>query len=162
MALRKLRKKRLVTPSISSLPSRTEHSATTVTHRRPLRVPPPSDDLIRDSASLQRLIRSIYVQRDEVDRNHRDASVEFLKYITELGQKTEQYLHRFASSPPDPDPRLAAVDRANLATLRNFWFDLHDFVQPSRDADTLHSPTVLIAQLRRALTHFPGSAAANY
>ena len=142
--------------SISSTPSRIGLSVTTVTHHRLLLVPPPLDDVIRDSASLQRLVRSIYVQRDDVDRHHRDATVEFLRYITKLGQKTEQYLHKFASTLPDPDPQLAAVDRANLATLRNFWFDLHDFVQPSRDADTLHSPAVLISQLEERLNALPG------
>jgi hypothetical protein len=101
------------------------------------------------------LIRSIYVQRDDIDRNHREATVEFLKYIADLGRKTERYLQNFASTPPDPDPHLAAIDRGNLAILRNFWFDLHEFVQPSRDADTLHSPAVLISQLEEQLSTIP-------
>jgi hypothetical protein len=147
--------RRPMKPSISSTPSRTGLFETTGTHRRDLNVPPPSSDLIRDSGSLQRLIRSIYVQRDDIDRNHREATVEFLKYIADLGHKTERYLHNFASSPPDPDPDLAAIDRGNLATLRNFWFDLHEFVQPSRDADTLHSPAVLISQLEEQLSTIP-------
>ena len=157
MVVRKLRKRRQRKRPIFSTPSKTgPFVITDIRLRRDLLVPPPLSDLIRDSASLQKLIRSIYVQRDDIDRNHREATVEFLRYITELGRKTERYLERFASTPPDPDPQLAAMDRGNLATLRSFWFDLHDFVQPSRDADTLHSPVVLISQLEDRLSKIPG------
>jgi hypothetical protein len=114
-------------------------------------VPPPPSDLVRDCASLQRLIRSIYIQRDDVDRNHRAATIDFLKYITDLGQTTERYLEKFASTPQDPDPKMAAMDRGTLSNLRFFWFDLHEFVQPSRDADTLHSPEILISRLEEQL-----------
>jgi hypothetical protein len=119
-------------------------------------VPPLASDLVRDAASLRSLIRSIYLQRDDVDRNYRRATVEFLAYITDLGRKTELYLEKFASAPTDPDPALAAMDRENIASLRSFWFDLHDLVQPSRDADTLHSPEILISYLEDRLSAIPG------
>lgn len=118
-------------------------------------MPPPSDELIRDSASLRRLIRSVHLPRDENDRTHREATTKFLGYISDLGIKTEAYLQKLASTPPDPDPRMAAIDRENLTILRNFWFNLHEFAQPSRNADTLHSPVVLVAQLEEQLSKIP-------
>lgn len=50
---------------------------------------------------------------------------------------------------------MAAVDREELTVLRKFWFDLHEFAQPSRNADTLHSPIVLISQLEEHLSRIP-------
>ena len=117
-----------------------------------------TSDLVRDAGSLRRLIRSIYLQRDDVDRNHRRATIKFLAYITDLGHRTERYLEQFASTPPDPDPTLATMDREKIASLRTFWFDLHEFVQPSRGADTLHTPEILISYLEEQLTAIPGLA----
>lgn len=98
-------------------------------------------------------MRSIYGQHEDVDRTHRGATNDFLDYIVRLGQKTEAYLKKFVAAPPDPG--LAAVDRQNLSTIRDFWSNLHEFVQPSRDADTLHIPAILIEQLESLLGEIP-------
>lgn len=117
-------------------------------------MPEQSNDLVRDAASFLRFMRSIYGRREDTDRTHRRATNEFLEYIRKLGQKTEVYLQKFVRTPPDPD--LASIDRQGLLTLRDFWSDLHGFVQPSRDADTLHIPVVLIEQLEDRLAEIPG------
>jgi len=98
-------------------------------------------------------MRSICGQREDVDRTHRRATNEFLDYVTRLGQKTEVYLKKFVAQPLDPD--LAFVDRQNLSTIRDFWSNLHEFVQPSRDADTLHVPSILIEQFEDFLSKIP-------
>lgn len=117
-------------------------------------MPHPSSDLARDSASLLRLIRSIYGRREETDRIHRKATHEFLDYVDALGRETEAHLKRLLATVPDPD--FAVVDRQGLVALRDFWSDLHGFVQPSRDADTLHTPGVLIDQLEDWLSEIQG------
>ena len=55
---------------------------------------------------------------------------------------------------------MAEVDRQNLLTIRDFWRDIHGFVKPSRDADTLHSPLALTEQIkaRLSLIQFFGDA----
>lgn len=118
-------------------------------------MPQLSSDLVRDAASLLRFTRSIYGRRDETDRTHRQATNDFLDYISALGKKTEAYLQKLIATAP-PVPELVAVDRQGLLTLRDFWSDLHGFVQPSRDADTLHIPGVLIEQLEDRLSDVQG------
>lgn len=98
-------------------------------------------------------MRSIYARQDDVDRTHRRATNEFLKYIVDLGRSSELHLHNFVGSVPDPD--FADIDRQSLLTIRDFWKDIHQFVQPSRDADTLHSPVAFIEQLEQRLAQLP-------
>jgi hypothetical protein len=95
-------------------------------------------------------MRSVYARQEDVERTHREATIEFLTYVENLGHSTERFLQDLATAPQDPD--LIDVDRQSLPTLRNFWRDLHGFVKPSRDADTLHSPVALIEQLELRLS----------
>jgi hypothetical protein len=117
-------------------------------------MPGPPSDLVRDAASLLRFIRSIYGRQEDLDRSHRRATSDFLDYIRKLGKRTEVYLQRFVNTPPDPV--LVAEDRQGLLTLRDFWSDLHGFVQPTRDADTLHIPSVFIELLEAVLGEIGG------
>jgi hypothetical protein len=98
-------------------------------------------------------MRSIHARQEDVERTHRLATSSFLKYVEDLGSSTDQFLQDLAAATPDPS--MADVDRQSLPTIRDFWRDIHEFVKPSRDADTLHSPVALIEQLEDRLSRIP-------
>jgi len=98
-------------------------------------------------------MRSIYARREDVERTHRSATTEFLKYVDALGKSTDLFLQDLIVA--SPDPTMTEVDRQSLPTIRDFWRDIHEFVKPSRDADTLHSPVALIEQLEYRLSLIP-------
>src|ERR1700674_4006572 len=98
-------------------------------------------------------MRSINARQEDVERTHRLATSSFLKYVEDLGTSTDQFLQDLVAATPDPS--MADVDRQSLPTIRDFWRDIHEFVKPSRDADTLHSPVALIEQLEDRLSRIP-------
>lgn len=114
---------------------------------------PLSSDLVRDAASLLRLMRSICDRKEDVERTHRPATSRFLRYVEDLGRSTDLFLQDLVLAVPDP--AMATVDRQSLPTIRDFWRDIHEFVKPSRDADTLHSPVALVEQLEDRLSLIP-------
>jgi hypothetical protein len=69
-----------------------------------------------------------------------------LKNIKELSASTLEYLLAFPSKNPD-DPADYRRRRQSLLTIRNAWQNIHSYVQPAVDADTLNVPTELIQLL---------------
>jgi len=114
----------------------------------------PPTDLVRDAASFLRFMRSIYARQEDIERTHTAVTDEFIGYVQTLGKATEAYLEDLVSTPPDPRFR-ESERRQSFLSFRNFWRDLHQFVKPSRDADTLHSPVALIEQLEAMLSKIP-------
>jgi hypothetical protein len=99
-------------------------------------------------------MRSIYARQEDIERTHRAVTNEYILYVQELGEATEEYLRKLVAT--RPDPRFGASDRQSLLSFRDFWRDIHEFLKPSRDADTLHSPVALIEQLEDLLSRIPG------
>jgi len=98
-------------------------------------------------------MRSIHARQEDVERTHRSATNDFLSYVAELGKSSDLFLQSLVAVAQDPF--MSAVDRQSLLTIRDFWRDIHEFVKPSRDADTLHSPVELIEQLEDELSRIP-------
>jgi len=98
-------------------------------------------------------MRLIYARSEDIERTHRVVTNDYLGYVQKLGSATEEYLKKLLSTPPDP--RFSADDRQSLRAFRDFWRDIHEFVKPSRDADTLHTPVALIEQLEALLSRIP-------
>jgi hypothetical protein len=98
-------------------------------------------------------MRSICDRKEDVERTHRPATSRFLRYVEDLGRSTDLFLQDLVLAVPDP--AMATVDRQSLPTIRDFWRDIHEFVKPSRDADTLHSPVALVEQLEDRLSLIP-------
>jgi len=85
---------------------------------------------------------------------------DLLNYIRDLADATKSHLADFVK---DLDPNLALADpddfcsRAQrIQTLRLSWFDLHEFVKPSLDADTLHIPYPLTNTMTSRLHQISG------
>jgi hypothetical protein len=120
-------------------------------------MPGPLGDLVRDTASLHRFIASISKRR-QPEKTHRSATEEFLSYIQHLSENAHRYLQDLTNSANTPpgDPDLAYFDRQGLSSIREFWSDLHEFVGPAEDADTLSIPVALIEHLEERVSKLPG------
>jgi hypothetical protein len=116
------------------------------------------EDLVRDAASLDQFIGSIYKRRDEPERAHREATATLLKYIRELGENAQAFLQAFVQkvAQASGDPSLLRFERQGLTTVRNFWGTLHELVRPAEDAHTLSIPVAFVEFLQRSLSEIPG------
>ena len=98
-------------------------------------------------------MRLIYARQEDIERTHRAVTNDYIFYVRKLGKATEEYLKKLVSI--RPDPRFGVSDRQSLLVFRDFWRHIHEFLKPSRDADTLHSPVALIEQLEDLLSKIP-------
>jgi len=114
-------------------------------------------NLVRDAASLDQFIGSIYKRRDEPERAHREATVKLLKYIRELGENAQTFLQGFVQrvGETSADPGLMRFERQGLTTIRDFWNTLHELVRPAEDAHTLSIPVAFVEFLERSLSEIP-------
>ena len=80
-------------------------------------------------------------------------SREFFTHIQTLGTETLAFLEAFPQRILK-DPRTASSKRQKLFSLKAAWEDLHEYVRPALDADSLHLPTPLITALHDRLHEF--------
>jgi hypothetical protein len=104
---------------------------------------------------LQREVASLYAFVQNVSRactpppqsvSYSESSSKFFEYISRLADCTKQHILDFASH-ADDDAEGFVEARTELLTLRNAWRELHQFIKPSADADTLNQPTAMVAAL---------------
>jgi hypothetical protein len=81
-------------------------------------------------------------------------SREFFTHIQTLGTETLKFLETFPQKILK-DPRTASSKRQKLFSLKAAWEDLHEYVKPALDADSLHLPTPLITALHDRLHENP-------
>ncbi|MDR3737724.1 MAG: hypothetical protein P4L40_01775 [Terracidiphilus sp.] len=102
----------------------------------------------QDAADLHRfieqLVRMCADRRDDYPV-FTNSSIAFFSHISKLGVETQRYLERF----PDyysksADLRAANSKRVKLVSLKNAWEELHAYIRPALDADSLHLPMPLI------------------
>jgi hypothetical protein len=71
-----------------------------------------------------------------------------LTHISELSVSTQDFLLDFPSKNPD-NPAGHRRHRQLLNLIRSAWKNLHFYVQPAVDADTLNVPTALVELLTK-------------
>jgi len=110
------------------------------------------ETLQRDAAALFSFVDSIglHCYQDSESPTYLAPSVDFFKYVRELGEATKAYLNVFPSQAPG-DRRLYQDYRQKLETIRSSWFELHQLIKPAADADTLNIPYTLVEALTRRL-----------
>jgi hypothetical protein len=100
-----------------------------------------------DAAALYRFVDTVAKFAEESSSSvYVKASDEFFEYIRELGKKTKQYLCDFPKNLPTNDV-LRSMYRQKLKVLRDAWRELHAFLKPATDADTLNTPFSLLGAL---------------
>jgi hypothetical protein len=98
-----------------------------------------------DAAALYGFVDSILASVEDLPATvYAKASRDLLSYISDLASKTKLYLDLFPTQLPTSSELLKQVYCQKLSTLRKAWTDLHGYVKPSIDADTLNTPFSLL------------------
>lgn len=109
-----------------------------------------------DAAALYRFVDSVAKLAEQSSSSvYVNASDEFFKYIRELGKKTKEYLCTFPNALPAND-RLRIMYRQKLTVMWDAWRELHAFLKPATDADTLNTPFSLLEALYQKFHRIKG------
>ena len=104
---------------------------------------------------LQREVASLYSFVGTVSRactpppqsvSYSESSTKFFGYISHLADQTKKHIAGFDRH-ADDNPEEFVEARTELLTLRAAWRELHQFIKPSADADTLNQPTAIVAAM---------------
>jgi hypothetical protein len=113
---------------------------------------------------LQREVASLYSFVETVSRacapppqavSYSESSSQFFDYVAHLAERTKAYIADFDHHAED-DAEDFVEARTALCTFRAAWRELHQFIKPSADADTLNQPTAMIAALVTRLHEVKG------
>jgi hypothetical protein len=108
------------------------------------------DQLVREASALYGFVDSISAQCSRIPQSvaFTESSTRFFQHVDHLATATKEHLAVF------PEDHIEAVTeeefhetRAELCTIRNVWKELHQFIKPATDADTLNQPTALVAAM---------------
>jgi hypothetical protein len=112
------------------------------------------DEIRTDATSLYRFVDAVCRVAENPPSAYMTASERFFTYIKDLGAKTKAYLEQFPTKLPTHPP-LVKVYRQKLTILRDCWAELHRFVKPAVDADTLNVPFALMEVFYGRLNELP-------
>ncbi len=118
---------------------------------------PLRDHLRREVASLYSFVESISHACDPAPQSsaYPESSSKFFEYIVHLADCTKKRISDFEAHAEDPDDDFQEA-RAELQTIRAAWRELHRFIKPSVEADTLNQPTAMAAALVDRLRKLKG------
>jgi len=109
-----------------------------------------------DAAALYRFVGSVCNLAEESSSSvYVKASDDFFEYIRVLGKRTKEYLIEFPKNLPTND-LLKNIHRQKLKVLRDAWSELHAFLKPTSDADTLNTPFSLLEALYQKFHRITG------
>jgi hypothetical protein len=125
---------------------------------RPLR-----DQLQREVAYLYAFVETISRACDPPPQavSYSESSSRFFEYVSHLAERTKTHISDFERHATD-DPEEFVEARTELWTLRAAWRQLHEFIKPSVDADTLNQPTALVAALVDRLHELKGFQSTDF
>jgi hypothetical protein len=119
---------------------------------------------------LQREVASLYAFVETVSRacvpppqsvSYSESSNTFFDYVGHLADCTKRHIAGFDGHAED-DAEGFVEARTELWTLRTAWRDLHQFIKPSADADTLNQPTAMVAALVNRLRELPSFESTDF
>lgn len=124
--------------------------------------------LLRDQ--LQREVASLYAFVETVSSactspsqavSYSESSSKFFDYIGHLAARTKAHIADFDRHAEDNTEEFVEA-RTELWTLRAAWRELHQFIKPSADADTLNQPTAMVAALVNRLHELKGFESTDF
>ncbi len=124
------------------------------------------DPLGHELAALLALVRSI-VAPCELPPGavaYTAASEKFRNHVTELGDKTSQYLSTFSleTELAEEGEEDFGSPPSELAEIKSAWRQLHPYIKPAIQADTLHQPTSLVEALTSRFREVPNFDQASF
>jgi hypothetical protein len=83
-----------------------------------------------------------------------DASERFFQYISTLAECTKKYLASYPVAVDGSDEDFQET-RRELTTIRSAWRELHQFIKPAAEADTLNQPGALVSAMLQRVRLLP-------
>src|SRR2546421_153378 len=104
-----------------------------------------SNEMQHDAASLFSFVDRIasLCKERKGSPSYLNDSLKFFECIGALGDATKSYLSSFSQKIPQ-NKALVTAHRQRLLNLRINWAELHQFIKPAIDADTLNLPSSLL------------------
>src|SRR4029077_10692916 len=112
----------------------------------------------REASALYGFVDSVSALCSRVPQSvaFTESSALFFRHIDQLAAATKRHLDAF----PSEDVETATDEefhqtRDELRTIRGVWKELHQFIKPATDADTLNQPSALISAILRRPRNLP-------
>jgi hypothetical protein len=112
------------------------------------------EEIRTDATSLYRFVDAVCGAAETPPSAYMAASQLFFDYIKQLGARTKDYLELFPTKLPTHPP-FVKIYRQKLTIIRDCWSELHHYVKPAVDADTLNVPFALMEVFNRRLNELP-------
>ncbi len=126
---------------------------------------PLRNQLVREASALYGFVDSVSAHCSHVPQSvaFTESSARFFQHIDQLAAATKRHLAAF----PTGDVETASEDefhqtRDELLTIRRAWQELHQFIKPAVDADTLNQPSALVSAMLNRAKKLPGLQDADF
>src|SRR6266849_4357688 len=123
------------------------------------------NQLVREVSALYGFVDSVSASCTRLPQSvaFTESSARFFQYVEQLALATKKHLVSF----PSENPETATDDefresRDELRTIRRVWKQLHEFINPASDADTLNQPTALVSAMLNRTRKLPGLQDADF
>jgi hypothetical protein len=117
------------------------------------------DALIHDATSVFRFVDFIcdFCYQQENHHVYSDASLKFFRYIRHLGSSTQKHI-QVEITDASTDSSVVPIYRTGLATIKECWGRVHEFVKLVADGHSLQTPAPLLDFMEGQLAALPGLA----
>jgi hypothetical protein len=123
------------------------------------------NQLVREASALYGFVDSVSAHCSRVPQSvaFTESSARFFQHIDQLAAATKTHLTAF----PADNVETSTEDefhqtRDELLTIRRAWQELHQFIKPAVDADTLNQPSALVSAMRNRTRELPGLQDADF
>jgi hypothetical protein len=115
------------------------------------------EEVAREISALYGFIQSVSAACLQPPRSaaYTDFSERFFEYILRLSERSLEYLSSYPVEVEGTDEDFQD-SRRELSIIRRAWRELHRFIKPAVDADTLNQPTALVEAMLSRLEQIPG------
>jgi len=120
---------------------------------------------VREVSALYGFVDSVSASCTEIPQSvaFTESSARFFQCVEQLATATKNHLAAF----PPEHLEIATEDefhemRDELFTIRRVWKQLHQFIKPASDSDTLNQPTALISAMLDRTRKLPGLQNADF
>jgi len=123
------------------------------------------NQLVREVSALYGFVDSVSNSCTRLPQSvaFTESSARFFQYVEQLAVSTKKHLAGFPSenveSSTEEEFRHA---RNELFTIRRVWKELHQFIKPASDADTLNQPTAVVSAMLDRTRKLPGLQNADF
>jgi hypothetical protein len=123
------------------------------------------NQLVREASAVYGFVESVTAHCSRVPQSvaFTESSARFFRHIDQLAAATKRHLAAF----PVDNVETATEDefhqiRDELRTIRGAWKELHQFIKPAIDADTLSQPGALVSAMLTRARKLPGLQRADF